>query len=176
MSAGKAFGQSSFADHGAEVQRLRYFLGNWQTERALNPERYGVSKGNGTSHGEVLGGAFIVVTSEEDNPLGHRRQLSIVGYDPVQKAFVWNVFGSNGKHETLHGKVEGKNWTWMSLDRAEVNKKWVYTRYIVTEISPTSCSSRIDVSEDGKEWTNVAGGKATKLSDDRDSGTVNPGP
>ena len=175
MMSAAASGQTAFADHGPEVQRLRYFLGNWKVEKALNREKYGVSTAKGTARGEALGGAFIVITAEEDNPVGHMKHVSIYGYDPAKKVFVHNVFTDSGHHAMLYGKVEGKTWTWTSLDKSEINKKWVYQRFTLIELSPTSFSYVLDFSEDGKQWTNVMECKATKLKDDGDSGSANPG-
>ena len=148
---------------GAEQQRLHYFVGNWKSEGEMKPGPYGPGgKFSSTDEAHMLGDFFLVTHSKGTGAMGPLTEVAIIGYDAKQKAYTYDDFASNGEHQRSTGKPSGKIWTWTSDD--EIGGKMVKGKFVLTEVSATSYTYKLDTSTDnGKTWANMFEGKATKV-------------
>lgn len=147
---------------GPEALRLRYFVGDWKSEGELKANPFSpAGKFKGTDHNVMLGNFFMVMHSDGTGPMGHQKELSVMGYDPEEKVYTFHSFTTMGEHESSKGTVQGKDWTWTS--DFKMQGKSMKGRFTLKETSPTSYTFREEISTDGRSWTNILEGKATKV-------------
>jgi hypothetical protein len=149
---------------GPEVKRLGYFVGKWRSEGEMKPSPFGAG-GKYTESEDVEwmpGGFFLLIHSDEKTPMGNGTTLMILGYNVEKKAYTFNAFDSMGESETAMGTLEGDTWTWLS--DSVMGGKAVKTRFTMKELSPTSYSTKLEMSADGRAWTTIMEGKTTKVS------------
>jgi Protein of unknown function (DUF1579) len=146
-----------------EHQRLHYFVGTWHNEGEMKPGPMGPGgKFTSTDHNQMVGPFFLVLRSDGTGPMGPMKDVAVMGYDAKEKVYTYDGFNSMGLHEISKGSINGKTWTWTSIE--DMGGKKVQTRFILTEVPPTSYTYKFDVSEDGQKWDNVMEGKATKAA------------
>ena len=92
---------------GPEVERLAYFVGNWN------------EVGDSTAHGMegpvsstqtwewVSGGFFLEGHSVNKSPAGDFSITAVLGYDPETKMYTYNAFDSWGELITAKGSFSG---------------------------------------------------------------------
>jgi hypothetical protein len=148
---------------GPEQQRLHYFVGQWKHEGDMKPGPFGpAGKFSSTEDARMLGDFFLVMHSKSTGPMGPMTEETIIGYDAKHKAYTYDAINSMGEHERSTGHVSGKTWTWTSDD--EYGGKMVKGKFVLTEVSATSYTYKLDTSTDnGKTWANMFEGKATKV-------------
>lgn len=140
---------------GPEHQRLRYFVGDWQIKWETKPGPNGPGgKVIVTDHNEMLGDFFVVFHREGRRPGG--KEIGILGYDPDQKAYIYEGFGDDGDVARATGAVSGD--TWVLSAQGDKFKE----RFTLKEVSSTSYTFVTEVSLDGGPWTTVEEGKAKK--------------
>jgi hypothetical protein len=152
------------ATPGPEAKRLGYFVGKWRGEGEMKPSPFGQG-GKYTESEDVEwmpGGFFVLIHSDEKTPIGNGKTLMILGYNSEKKTYTFNAFDSMGQAETATGTVEGDTWTWVS--DSVMGGKPVKTRFTMKELSPTSYSTKFEMSADGGAWTTIMEGKTNKLS------------
>jgi hypothetical protein len=98
--------------HGAEHEKLAYFLGKWVYEEDVKPTAYSRSgKYVYTESCEWFAGEFAIVCHSY-NQNGTPRALSIMGYDLREKTYTYFQTHSNGESGFSRGTIEGDTWTW----------------------------------------------------------------
>jgi len=91
---------------------------------------------------------------------GEGKSVSYMGYDATQNVYTFDEFGSQGRHESSKGTVNGDTWTWTSS--ANYNGMEIQQKMTMKVLSPTSYTVKFEISMDGKTWTPFMDGKATK--------------
>lgn len=149
---------------GPELKRLNYFAGKWRSEGEMKPGPFGPGgKFTESEDAEWMpGGFFLLIHSDEQTPMGNGKTLMILGYNSEKKVYTFNAFDSMGEAETATGTVEGGTWTWLS-DSTLMGKQ-VKSRFTMKELSPTSYTTKFEMSSDGGGWTTIMEGKTTKIS------------
>ncbi len=147
---------------GPEHTRIGYFVGKWTGEGEMKESPFGpAGKFTSTEHNEWLpGGFFLVMHSEEKGPMGEGKALAVMGYNSEEKVYTYSAFNSMGMTESAKGRVKGDTWTWRS--ESKLGGKPMKTRFTIKEVSPTSYTYKFETSADGKTWSTVMEGKATK--------------
>ena len=165
MSAGVILAQAPppMPKPGPAHKRIGYFVGKWTSEGEMKQSPFGpAGKYTGTDRSEWFpGGFFLVLHSDEKGPLGEFKALAVMGYNPDEKVYTYNAFNSMGMAESSRGTVQGDTWTWLS--ESKMGGKMTKSRFTIKEVSPTSYTYKFDTSSDGKTWTNIMEGKATKV-------------
>jgi hypothetical protein len=148
---------------GPELKRLGFFVGKWRGEGEMKPSPFGPGgKFTESDDSEWMpGGFFVVIHADETSPMGSGKALMIMGYNAEKKVYTFNAFNSMGLTEAATGIVEGDTWTWTS--DSEMGGKPVKTRYTMKELSPTSYSTKFEMSADGGAWMTIMEGKTTKV-------------
>jgi hypothetical protein len=148
---------------GPEVEKLKYFLGNWKQTGEVKPGPMGPGgKVTGTQNGVLMpGGFYIEVHGTGDAPgYGKFTSTAYLGYDPQEKTYTYDEFDSTGEHTVAKGTFEGDTWTW--TNEVKMGGKVMKGRYTEKINSPTSYDYKYEASIDGGEYTTFMEGKATK--------------
>jgi hypothetical protein len=148
---------------GPAHKRLAYFVGTWTSEGEMKESPFGPAGKLSTKERTewFSGGLFLVGHIDEKGPLGEGKSLEIMGYDPDQKVYTYYAISSLGWAETAKGTVSGDTWTWTS--EMKMGGKMVKTRYIIKEVSPTSCTFTWEVA-DGAKWSTIMQGTSNKVA------------
>jgi hypothetical protein len=146
----------------AEQKRLGYFVGTWTQEAEMKAGPMGPGgKITGSETCEWFTGGFhIVCRSAGKGPMGDFKALGFMNYDGEEKAYFFHGIDSMGMADSGKGVLDGRTWTYLS--DSKIGGKTVHSRYVMTEISPTSYSAKWDTSEDGQNWSTVMEMKAVK--------------
>jgi len=147
---------------GPEYQALSFFAGKWRFEGEAKESPMGPSgKISSTDTCEWFEGGFAMICrSEGMNPMGPTNALAISTYDPAQKAYTYYGVETGMPPFMAIGQRNGKVWTYHT--EADMGDTHVTTRVTITETSPTSYTFDMQSSTDGKTWTPVVSGTATK--------------
>lgn len=149
-----------------ELKKLDFFAGNWSVEATIVAGPWGSGgKFTATGNGEWMkGGFFLVSHSDFSLPAelgGSGTALSIFSYDSDKKTYKEERFDSNGRQETVTGALNGDTWTWTTENN--YNGMTIQGRLTMKVLSPTSYTSKYEVSADGGgTWMSFWEGKATK--------------
>jgi hypothetical protein len=150
------------AEDQKQLDELDYFVGSWVLKATVNRSiAFGAGEYLQSQKVEWMKGEhFLISHSETKSTLGATFGLAVTGYDPDQKKFVYHSFHSTGGIEHGSGSLDGKTWTWIS----EPSKLDLHLQRRITsvELSRDEYSYRLEVAPDGKSWTTVMEGKATK--------------
>lgn len=147
-----------------ELKKLDYFAGDWSIEANMKASSFGPGgKMTGTDHIEWMQGNFFMIIHSKfsSQSMGNGVEYAVMGYDSNKKQYTYESFNSAGEHEVATGTpdTDGKVWTWYSSPDTPGPMKW---RYVETVLSPTSYTIKFDMSQDGKTWSSVMDGTATK--------------
>ena len=148
---------------GPELEKLKYFLGNWKEAGDMKPGPMGPGgKFTGTSRNEWMPGGFFIVLHSTGNmaPMGKVSGTGYLGYDPEEKVFTFHEFNSMGESISAKGNVEGDTWTWTNEEKMQ--GKVMKGRFTEKITSPTSYDFKFEMSMDGGPFQTVMEGKATK--------------
>jgi Protein of unknown function (DUF1579) len=142
-----------------ELKKLDYFVGTWKTEGHTNSGPMGPAGSfSSIDHYEWQKGNFFVIGhSDFKSVMGDGVDLSVLGYDPAKKMFVYHSFNSAGEYESATGTFAGDTWTWHSSEQSPL--KWQYVQKV---LSPTSFSIKFESSRDGTNWLPLFEGRVTK--------------
>jgi hypothetical protein len=149
-----ASGQSQTAPPpkpGPEVLRLGYFVGTWKTEEETVTWEW------------FTGGFSLVGRVENSGPGGKSNELRIMTYDPDAKTYSQyriTSMGPGGKL-TTGGTVTGNTWLWQLDDTA--CRKSAKCRFSIVEVTPTSFTAKLEVSEANGPWTVAFETKGVKI-------------
>jgi len=147
----------------SEHQKMGYFAGNWKAEGTMKVS----PNGNGgpfslTETGEwVTDGFFLETHTSMKSPMGHINSVRVMGYNPEDRFYTYNVYNSLGEHQLATGRVQGNTWTWMAEEK--MNGVTAQGRYTMTIVSPDSYTFKSEVATPGGGWTTVMEGKATRV-------------
>jgi hypothetical protein len=84
----------------------------------------------------------------------------VMGYDPDQKMYTYRNFNSLGQSELSTGKVDGDTWTWTGDEH--VGGMTMKGRVTLKVLSPTSYTTKFELSMDGNQWFQTMEAKSTK--------------
>jgi Protein of unknown function (DUF1579) len=149
-----------------ELKKLDYFVGNWSTDATVVPGPWGEG-GKFTDKVEtewMKGGFFQVRHSDFSMPPelgGAGTTLAILGYDAEKNTYTEERFDSMGRHAVLTGTLNADTWTWTG--ETKYGGMSIQSRLTIKMTSPTSYSSKYQVSIDGgTTWAPFWEGSATK--------------
>lgn len=135
---------------GPEHERLGFWVGEWS---------YVVGGGSGTLTAERLGDFFIQMTEAYTSPAGNTvRILSVIGYDPAEKAYTWHRYWSSGYSDAAKGWVHDDTWRFV-IDEP-VGRK---ARVTMVEESPDVIVFKWERSVEGGPWEVTSEGRTTKV-------------
>jgi Protein of unknown function (DUF1579) len=144
-------------------QRMGYFAGNWQAEGMMrlspkgNPAPFSL-----TETGEwVTDGFFLETRTSMKSPLGHINSVRVMGYNPEDGLYTYNVYNSLGEHQMATGKLQGNTWTWTSEQK--LNGVVTQARYTFTTVTTDSYTFKQEVETPGGGWATVMEGKAKRV-------------
>jgi hypothetical protein len=166
LGAGSVFAGMALSQmprQGPELKRLGYFVGKWHGEGEMKPGPFGPG-GKFTESQDVQwmpGGFFLEINADEGTPMGNGKALMIMGYDSEKKAYTFSAFNSMGQNEVATGTVDGNTWTWLS--DSVMGGKAVKTKYTMKEQSPTSYTTKFEMSSEGGPWTTIMEGTTSKV-------------
>jgi len=143
-------------------QRMGYFAGNWTAEGMIrlspkgNPAPFSLKE-----TGEwVSEGFFLETRTSMKSPLGHVNSVRVMGYNPENGLYTYNVYNSLGEHQMATGKLDGNTWTWTSEQK--LNGVVTQARYTITTVTPDSYTFKQEVATPSGGWATVMEGKASR--------------
>ncbi len=143
---------------GPEHKRLDYFAGDW----LVHGEGTSGVKFTRKHHAYWLEGGFFLVSHDEwTSPAGNGAELTVMGYDPDEKAYTYYSTNSWGQQELAKGTVEGDTWTWNG--ESKMSGKLIKHRFIIKIVSPDSATMKFEISADGGPWTPMMELKGSRL-------------
>jgi hypothetical protein len=147
---------------GPEHKKLDMFVGSWTLEGDMKPSSMGPGgKMTETENCQWMEGDFFLVCHTDfKGTMGSGTGLSIMGYSTDDKAYTYREFNSWGEFDDSRGSVEGDTWTWTSDEK--MGGTAMKGRFTMKITSPTAYNFSFEMSQDGKTWSNVMDGKATK--------------
>jgi hypothetical protein len=95
------------------------------------------------------------------SPMGHINSVRVMGYNPEDRFYTYNVYNSLGEHQMATGRIQGNTWTWMAEEK--MNGVTAQGRYTMTIVSPDSYTFKSEVATPGGGWATVMEGKATRV-------------
>ncbi len=149
-----------------ELKKLDYFAGTWSSEATIAPGPWGPGgKFSDTVTTEWMkGGFFLVSHSDFSMPTemgGAGAAFSVLGYDADKKTYTEERFDSSGRRALTTGTLNGDTLTWTGENN--YGGVTIESRFTIKMISPTSYTSKYEVSADGgSSWMPFWDGKATK--------------
>jgi hypothetical protein len=160
--AAAAFAQSEAPKPGPEHKKLDYFAGAWTLSGEMKPGPMG--PGGSMNENEkcmwMEGNFFLICHSDYSSSMGNGTGVAVMGYSADDKAYTYREFNSWGEFEDSRGSVDGDNWTWTSDEK--MGGQTMKGRFSMKIVSPTTYNFTFEMSQDGKTWTTVMDGKATK--------------
>jgi hypothetical protein len=151
---------SSQAKPNPELKKQDFFVGNWTLtgETKSSPFGPGGQKFQSTERLEWMPGECFLVAHSYSG--GKWVELTVIGYDPNEKAFTHTSFKASGKAEVWKGTADDDTWIWTKKET--VGGKPVTERLTINKTSPTSYSFQVDMEPEGGSWSTVAEGSGIK--------------
>ena len=110
---------------------------------------------------KTLSPYFLVENGESNMEcMGKMKELVVMGYDPDQKMYTYRNFNSMGQSELSTGKVDGDTWIWTGDEH--FGGMTMKGRVTMKVLSPTSYTTKFELSMDGNEWFQAMEAKSTK--------------
>ena len=149
-------------------------VGTWRThlKRLLHPltgSTTWVEYEGTTVVRKVWNGRANLVELQVDGPAGHIEALSLRLYNP--DSHQWSLNFANSKGGTLSQPAVGafKNGRGEFFDQETLNGRAIYARFIISDITPTSCRFEQAFSDDGgKTWEINWIATDTRIKDESD--------
>ena len=144
-------------------QRMSYFAGDWTASGTskISPNTPGAPF-TLKEHGEfVTDGYFLETKTSMKSGLGTVNSQRVMGYNPEDKVYTYNVYNSLGEHQVALGHINGNTWTWESEEK--LNGVVIKGRYTIVETSPNSYTLKSEVADPNGGWATVMEGKATRV-------------
>jgi len=151
---------------GAEARRLAFFEGKWKGESEMKTSAGGPgTKITTTEDCRWSDGGFQIVcrgaaSGETHDRIESLNSTTVIGWSPAAKTYRLFVYGGAPQMLSAEGSVSGKTWTWIS-DLGKDGKTY-RSRYTMVEVSPTSYTSKWEISEDGNAYRDVMEGTVTR--------------
>jgi uncharacterized protein DUF1579 len=148
---------------GPEVKRLGYKIGTWNLEHHVMA--FGRMPGGKFAATEKCdwysGGFFVTCHWETAGPMGPSKGVSFLGYDENEKVYTFHGFESTGDVIDAKGTVEGDTWHWTSQSRMG---DAATTRITIKNVSSTEWTFKLEVSQNGKDFSVFQESTARKSS------------
>ena len=140
-------------------KRLQFFVGDWKIEGEEKASPSGpAAKSTATEHCEWFEGHFHVLCRADVTEPGRKsKELVVLGYDSEAAVYTRYNIGSDGQGALATARLEGKMWQWQG------GAKGMQVRFPWTETSADSYDFEVEMSNDGKPFTQVLRGKATRV-------------
>ncbi len=148
---------------GPEHQKLSYFAGKWTSDGEMKPGMFGPGgKFTFTETCEWFAGGFALVCHSEGK-IGEAtvKGLSVMGYDPSEKTYIYFETNSGGENVFSRGTVEGDTWTWHN--EGKMNGKPTRARFILKQVSADSASYKFEMATGDEPLKLVMEGKQTRV-------------
>lgn len=164
FAAASAWAQMGGAP-GAEVKKLDYFVGTWNTEGTVAQGPWGMGgKFTATDTSSWMPGNFFV-ESHSDFKMppevgGDGKSIGFMGYDTDANSYTFDQFNSQGRRENSKGTLSGDTWTWTSS--ANYGGQDIQQKMTIKTVSPSAYNLKFEISMDGKNWMAFMDAKATK--------------
>ena len=146
-----------------ELDALSYFVAPFTSEGEIKPGPMG--EGGPTKGREICrwapGHFFVGCMMETQSPLGPSQVQAMMGWDAEKKVYRWWSFDNVGRAETATGTLKDGTWTWSG--ESKMGDKVYKTRYTISDTRPEGYAYTLESSPDGKKWTTVMTGKATRV-------------
>ena len=147
---------SSGPDHAQHD--FDFHIGNWKThlKRRLHPltgSNTWVEYEGTTVVRKVWDGRANLVELTADGPAGHFEGLSLRLYNPASHQWSLNFANANDGTLTQPTIGEFKNGRGEFFDQETLNGRGIFVRFVISDITPTSCRFEQSFSDDGgKTW------------------------
>jgi len=155
--------QQSAPTPSMQHQRMGYFAGNWTADGMMklspkgNPAPFSL-----TETGEwVTDGFFLETRTKMKGPMGPINSVRVMGYNPENGLYTYNVYDSLGEHQMATGTLQGNTWTWTSEQK--LNGVVTQARYTITTVTPDSYTFKQEVATPNGGWATVMEGKASRM-------------
>ena len=94
--------------------------------------------------------------------LGTVNSQRVMGYNPEDKVYTYNVYNSLGEHQVALGHINGNTWTWNSEEK--LNGLVITGRYTIVETGPNSLHLQVRGRRSQRRMGTVMEGKATRVA------------
>jgi hypothetical protein len=145
-----------------ELKKLETFAGSWTLDGTMKPSAMG--PGGSMTENETCqwmeGGFYLICHSDYKSTMGNGVGLSVMGYSSDDKAYTYREFNSFGEFDDSRGTLDGDTWTWTNEEK--MGTMTMKGRFTMKMTSATSYNFTYDMSEDGKKWSSIMDGKASK--------------
>jgi hypothetical protein len=149
---------------GPATKKLLLFTGHWMSEGELKPRPFGPG-GKFTEEGTgrmILNGFFLERRGKGKGPNGDFEFVEFDWYDPNTKSLTYAEYRGSGHVYSGGSAFEGNVCTYKS--KGTVERKQYETRFTYTFAEDgMSYVLKAEFSPDGKAWTIIGEGKATKV-------------
>jgi hypothetical protein len=164
FAAAQAPQQTSAPGLSPQHQRMGYFAGDWTASGTskISPNTPGAPF-TLKEHGEfVTDGYFLETKTSMKSALGAVNSQRVMGYNPEDKVYTYNVYNSLGEHQVALGHIKGNTWTWESEEK--LNGLVIKGRYTIVETGPNSYTFKSEVADPKGGWATVMEGKAKRVA------------
>ena len=133
-------------------------FGTWKThlkrlQHPLTGSKAWVEYDGTTVVRKVWNGRANLVELEVDGPAGHIEALSLRLYNPESHQWSLNFSNSGGGTMSQPTIGEFKNGRGEFFDQETLNGRAIFVRFVISDITPTSCHFEQAFSDDGgKSW------------------------
>jgi len=145
-------------------QAMGYFAGDWTASGTskISPNTP-AAPFTLKEHGEwVTDGYFLETKTSMKGAMGTVNSQRVMGYNPEDKVYTYNVYNSLGEHQVALGHVSGNTWTWESEEK--LNGLVIKGRYTIVETGPNSYTFTSEIADPKGGWATVMQGKATRVT------------
>lgn len=149
---------------GAEQKNLAYFVGTWNVEGTMQASPFGPAGTNrGTETCRMFeGGWHLVCDSDSTGAMGPMKAHTVMTYDLMEKQYRYFSISNLPAAETATGTRTNGRWDWTT--DVTMAGKTIYSRFSMTELSPSSYGMKWEISNDKTSWQPVFEGKAVKAT------------
>ncbi len=88
-------------------------------------------------------------------------ELSIMGYDPGEKTYVYFETNSYGESFFARGTEQGGTWTW--TNESKMNGKALHTRFTMKQVSGDAATYNFEMSAGDEPLKVIMEGKQTRV-------------
>lgn len=163
--AAKAPAKMEMPKPGPEVQKLSYFVGNWNSEGEVKENSFGMPAGHFTGSDKCewfTGGYQVVCHSTGKGPMGPMHGLGLISYNGEEKMYQYYGIDNMGFASMSRGKMDGNTWVYTAEEK--MGGKTFHGRYTMGVSGPDSYTFKYETSDDGQKWSTMMEGKSTKAA------------